>query len=385
MKFSILLPTRNRLELLRLAIGSVRMQDHENWEILISDNASDVDIGAQVRESGDLRIRTRRFEQVVPVTDNWNAALEMATGDYVIMLGDDDALVAGSLSRMNALIGEWDGPDAIYAQAHQYAYPDVMPGHAKPFMQTGYNAFLEGSQEAFKLKAEIAHEMVRAAMDFRILYGFNMQHLVFSRRLVERLRGKGPFFQSPYPDYYAANAVLLAAGSLVATPDSVALIGISPKSFGYYYVNAQENDGVAFLHNDAAPDVAARLRKDLVPGSNMNDSWLCAMETLKRNFPETGGRVSYSRYRRLQYHAILNAKGANRYQDLLRYMRWWEIVAYGLVAAVYFAARVLPRQSARRVRDAISHALFSRSPRFDPKRIVVPYRDILEAARAHAR
>lgn len=385
MKFSILLPTRNRLELLRLAIESVRGQDYSDWEVLVSDNASDADIAAEIRKLGEPRIRTRRFDQLVPVTDNWNATLEMATGDYFIMLGDDDVLVPGALATAGSLIDEWDGPDAIYAQAHQYAYPDVVPGHPRPFVQTGYNAFLEGRDKPFRLAPATARQLAIAAMGFRILYGFNMQHFVFSRGLVERLKAKGPFFQSPYPDYYAANAILLSAASLVATPEPVCMIGVSPKSFGFYYVNSKEGDGMAFLHNVADAGIAKRLEGQIVPGTNMNDSWLCAMETLKHNFPETGARVGYARYRRLQYHAILHSTGPARYRLLLRTMRTWEIVVYGVMATGYFLARILPRKFSCRIRDAISHALFSRSPRFDPRLEEVPYRDILEAARANAR
>lgn len=384
MKFSILLPTRNRLELLRLAIESVRMQDHADWEILISDNASDVDIAEHVDTLRDRRIKTRRFSELVPVTDNWNAALEIATGDYIIMLGDDDVLVPGGLSRMRQTIEAWDRPEAIYAQARQYAYPNVVPGHRDAFVQTGYNAFLEGAQKPFRLTTDVAHRMVKAAMGFRILYGFNMQHFVLSRRLVARLGERGPFFQSPYPDYYAANVVLFAAESLVATPEPVALIGISPKSFGFYYVNAQEADGVAFLHSRVDPDIVNRLRKKLVPGSNMNDSWLCAMETLKRNFPEVRWGVSYSRYRRLQYQAILQSNAPGRHLTLFRRMRIWEVLVYGIAASAYVIARILPRKYSTRLRDAISHSLFSRSPKFDPKRTIVQHQDILEAARAHA-
>lgn len=385
LKFSILLPTRNRLELLLLAIESVRIQDYADWEIVISDNASEADILARVAQIGEPRIVTLRFDQLAPVTDNWNAALEAATGDYLIMLGDDDVLLPGSLSAVRQLIDEWDEPDAIYAQAHQYAYPDVVPGHANPFLQTGYNAFLEGRSEPFQLAREHARSMARAAMDFRILYGFNMQHFVFSRRLVEKLGGKGPFFQSPYPDYYAANAVLLAAEKIVATPNPVCLIGISPKSFGFYYVNSKESDGVAFLHNVAAPEIAERLRNEIVAGTNMNDSWLCAMETLRRNFPESNPRVSYARYRRLQYHAVLSSKEPDRFLRVFRTMRLWEVFVYGAIASIYVLARLLPGKYPRSLRDSISHALFSRSPRFDPKRHDVPYRDILEAARAHGR
>ena len=385
MKFSILLPTRNRLELLELAIESVRGQDYADWEVLVSDNASDADVAAEIRKLGEPRIRTRRLDRLVPVTDNWNAALEMATGDYCIMLGDDDVLVPGGLARAKALIDAWDGPEAIYAQAYQYAYPGVIPGHPRAFVQTGYNAFLEGKDKPFRLAPEVARQFALAAMDFRILYGFNMQHFVFSRRLVGRLGVKGPFFQSPYPDYYAANAILLSAGSLIATPEPVCMIGISPKSFGFFYANANESEGVAFLNNIADSEIAGRLEGQIVPGTNMNDSWLCAMETLKRNFPEAGTRVAYARYRRLQYHAILHSRAPARYLRLLRTMRLWEIAVYGATAAAYFMARLLPGKFSFRVRDAISHMLFSRSPRFDPHLEEVPYLDILEAARANAR
>ncbi|MEO7652032.1 MAG: glycosyltransferase, partial [Bryobacteraceae bacterium] len=238
MKFSVLLPTRNRLELLRLAVESVLIQDHSDWEILISDNASDSNIAAEMTKLGDARIKVRRSNRLVAVTENWNESLSMASGEYVIMLGDDDALVPGALSKLQILLEEWAYPDAIYAQARQYAYANVVPGHPAAFMQTGYNAFLEGSTQPFRMSRDIARKMVRGALAFRILYGFNMQHFVFSRRLVERLQPKGPFFQSPYPDYYAANAILLASDTLVVTPDCISLIGISPKSFGFYYVNS---------------------------------------------------------------------------------------------------------------------------------------------------
>jgi glycosyltransferase involved in cell wall biosynthesis len=376
MRFSILLPTRNRLDLLKLAVESVRRQDFESWEIVVSENASDEAAGAYLQTLGDTRIRLHRFEDPVPVTDNWNAALEISTGDYVVMLGDDDALLPHALADINALLEEWHEPSAIYAQAIQYGYPGVIPGHPEAFFQTGYNAFLEGRDRAFELPRQTAVEMVRGAMSFRILYGFNMQHFVTSRRLIEDLKGKGPFFQSPYPDYYAANAILLAARRLVASPRPLALIGISPKSFGYYYFNERESEGVDFLKNVAEPDIAERLRRELVPGSNMNDSWLCAMQTLARNFPDiVGSAVKFSRYRRLQYFELLRT---GRRRDMLRNLRAWEFPFYLAAGIALRLARLLPRS--RRAREWLLHALFSPAPRFDPARRAVPYRNILEAA-----
>ncbi len=100
MKFSVLLPTRNRLEYLRYAVETVRRQDYSNWEIIVSDNCSEEDISAYVHSLNEPRIKYVRTLELVPVTDNWNNALQQCDGDYVVMLGDDDGLLPGYFSTL---------------------------------------------------------------------------------------------------------------------------------------------------------------------------------------------------------------------------------------------------------------------------------------------
>jgi glycosyltransferase involved in cell wall biosynthesis len=385
MKFSILIPTRDRLELLRHTVESVRMQDYADWEIIVSDNASEQDVAGYVSCLAEPRVRYSRTASLLPVTDNWNRALERSSGDYLIMLGDDDALLPGCLRTGRAVIERFGQPDAIYTEALQYAYPGVVPGHADPFVQTGFNEFLRDAlPEPFLLPRSTAERVVHQATQFRMRYGFNMQHFIFSRRLVEALRPRGPFFQSPYPDYYAANAILLAARSVVANPRPLVLIGISPRSFGFYHQNRREAEGVQFLQNFPSPEVQQRLRRTLVPGSNMNDSWLCAMETLAGNFVGTNElRVNYRRYRLLQYQAMLRQHGRRGIPKVLAHARWWELLLYTPAVAAYAMAFLFPAGPRMRLQEAIRSAL-SAYPRFDPRRRTVQYRDILEAARGGA-
>lgn len=381
MKFSILLPTRNRLELLKLAVESVRQQDCDDWEIVISDNASSEEACTYIETLREPRIHCHRTEQFLPVTENWNTALERSAGDYLIMLGDDDGLMLGCLSKAKTLIDEWDYPEAIYTEACQYAYPGVIPGHAEGFIQFGYNDFLQGAKQPFRLSRQKALDMAFASMEFRIRFGFNMQHFIFSRKLVEALRPKGPFFQSPYPDYYAANAIMLAAASIVVNPTPLVMIGISPKSFGYYYFNNQESDGVAFLQNAVDETMREKLRDTLVPGSNMNDSWLYAMETLARNFRDDMPlRVDYGRYRLLQFHTCLRVRSWRGLPVVLKHMHAHEFFNYGKLVGLYIVAYLLPSSWRRRVHESI-RAPMRIFPHFDPHLRTVPERDILEAIR----
>src|SRR5215469_6399880 len=123
--FSVLLPSRNRLELLRLALNSVAIQDFSNLEVIISDNASDQKYLDFWSDCHQLDIRYLRSEEPISVTENWNRAIEAARGEYIIMLGDDDALTPGLLVRLSDLIQRFRRPDVLYLGAYYYAYPGV--------------------------------------------------------------------------------------------------------------------------------------------------------------------------------------------------------------------------------------------------------------------
>ncbi len=378
MKFSVLLPTRNRLELLRYAIETVRRQDYGDWEVIVSDNASEEDVAGHVRSLNDPRIRYYRTESFVPVTDNWNHALDKSTGDYVVMLGDDDCLLKGYFSTLRRLIEERGAPGLVYHSALLYAYPGVMPGFPDGFVQPyGYAGFLKNAREPFWLERAVALQCVRDAMDFRVTFGFNMQFALVSRRLIEALRDKGPFFQSPYPDYYAMNAALLKAGRILVCPQPLVAIGISPKSFGYFYVNRSERSGVEFLNNAPDGESFRRLEHVLLPGTEMNNSWLLAMEALRLNYGEEYGlEVNYGRYRLLQ---ILQSCTA----DEPRARPPWEKLGFGekcAAAAAWILATVAGALSGR-LRRRVNAGLLVLAgvyPRYAPRRIVGRYRTILE-------
>jgi glycosyltransferase involved in cell wall biosynthesis len=301
MKFSVLLPTRNRLDLLSYAIETVRRQDYPDWEIIVSDNCSDEDISGYVRCLSDDRIKYVRIPQPIPVTDNWNNALDLSQGDYIIMLGDDDGLMRGYFSMLKHVIEEHDSPDFIYTSALLYAYPSVMPGYPDGYLRTYTSKKIyRAACEPFRLTKKEATMLVEHSLNFRMHFDYNMQFFFVSRKLVNQLKQYGPFYQSPYPDYYASNAMMLKADHIVVVPKPLVAIGISPKSFGFYYFNDSENTGNAFLQN-ADSDLDAQVRRILLPGTDMNTSWLLAMEKLVTNFGEEFPiRVNTHRYRFLQ-------------------------------------------------------------------------------------
>jgi glycosyltransferase involved in cell wall biosynthesis len=379
MKFSILLPTRNRLELLKLAIQSITNQPYKDWEIIVSDNYSEENIDGFITSLKDSRIKYYGTERFITVTENWNNALQQATGDYHIMLGDDDALLPCCLESLAENIESFAQPEAIYFDAFQYAYANVIPGKSHAFIQRGYSDFFSDTEKSpFLLKQDTRLSLIHHSLNFRLKFGFNMQHYAVHKSLVEKLKKRGDFYQSPYPDYYAANVLLLSAKRMLAVPKPLIVIGISPKSFGFYYFNDEQTKGHEFLNNQPSDDIGYKLTNALLPGSELNSNWLYAMETLKTRFPEVSNlEVGYQRYRYLQLYALYFSGGFRNIWNIRDQISYNELVLSGLIALAATPLNLLKKKFRAKLLNEF-YKLYSPYPLFDTQQKTVSYKDIIE-------
>jgi glycosyltransferase involved in cell wall biosynthesis len=88
-KISVIIPTRNRAELLARAVKSVRQQSWRNYEIVIIDNFSDIPVSDIVFfRSADIKIV--RNSSIFTAGANRNIGIDFSHGDLVCFLDDDD-------------------------------------------------------------------------------------------------------------------------------------------------------------------------------------------------------------------------------------------------------------------------------------------------------
>src|SRR4051812_7380752 len=96
--FSILLPTRNRSEIVGGAIESVLAQTFADFELIISDNdISNTATRDEVGRYSDPRIRYVRTNGNLSMHENWENALNQASGRYCLILEDKMRLVSNAL------------------------------------------------------------------------------------------------------------------------------------------------------------------------------------------------------------------------------------------------------------------------------------------------
>jgi glycosyltransferase involved in cell wall biosynthesis len=92
-KISICIPAYKKPEFVLRAIQSILKQDHKNVEIIISDDSPSSDLKLAIQPYiSDLDIKYYHNQPPLKSPSNWNNALDKATGDYYMLLHQDDWL-----------------------------------------------------------------------------------------------------------------------------------------------------------------------------------------------------------------------------------------------------------------------------------------------------
>ena len=297
MKFSVLLPTRNGGPYLENCIRSILEQGYSDMELVISDNANTDKTPEIIKKfSHDSHVKVLRVESVLSVTDNWNNAFHASSGDYILMMGDDDYLLPGYFNRMEALLDKYQQPDCVVHNGYSY----VAPGSIADNPQSFY------SESHFKFGADLASEVlltdaqrigiVRDMFDFKVRIPLNMQTTLVARRVATQV--SGGFFQKPFPDHYALNSLLLTASRWVFSPEKFLVVGVSPKSFGHYVYSNKQTSGLSYLGIDAS--FPGRL-----PGNELVNGMYVWLLLLLRNYPNLlqGVKIDRAGYVRRQCYA----------------------------------------------------------------------------------
>jgi hypothetical protein len=98
---TIVIPTRNRANLVRGAIESaIQQRGSASIEIVVVDNASSDGTPSVAKTFESEKVRYVRFENAQPMPDNWERAANCARGQWVTFLCDDDALRPDAIARM---------------------------------------------------------------------------------------------------------------------------------------------------------------------------------------------------------------------------------------------------------------------------------------------
>lgn len=136
---------------LKAAIDSVRAQIYPDWELCIANDGSRkrrVRSVIDARSAADSRIRAIHLERNVGISAASNAALELASGDYVAFLDHDDELTPDALlaaveamtaePELDVVYSDSDKLDLYGRRVDPFLKPDWAPIYALGAMYIGH-------------------------------------------------------------------------------------------------------------------------------------------------------------------------------------------------------------------------------------------------------
>jgi glycosyltransferase involved in cell wall biosynthesis len=99
-RVTIGIPTINRSKTALEAIHSALAQTYPDIEVIVSDDASTDDTVERVREIQDRRLVVFEQKQRLGLVGNFDFCLRNATGEFFLLLGDDDVLLPNAIEKL---------------------------------------------------------------------------------------------------------------------------------------------------------------------------------------------------------------------------------------------------------------------------------------------
>lgn len=203
---SIVVPSCNRQTTLLSVLATLVAETAA--ELVVSDNSDAPlsDESLQALGAGD-RLLYRHWTERLSVVDNFERGLAMATGEYLLFIGDDDCVGPG----IDA-IAAWmkrDGIDALVSYRSRFIASYFWPGVKSKYFGDGYQGklFLSPfSGKAFPIdkRAALAGAANRPGTGLNDMA--RAYHGIVSRALVDRVAARfGQLFGGVSPDIYSAS------------------------------------------------------------------------------------------------------------------------------------------------------------------------------------
>ncbi len=163
--FSVLMPVYNvEIKWLEAAIASVRAQNYRNWELCIVDDCStDLKVRSYLETLEDSRIHIQLQEKNGGISSATNAAVDLAKGDYVILLDNDDEIAPHALYEFYQKIKATDA-DVVYSDQDIIDQDD---NHMEPFHKPDWSYDLLLSQMYIGHLLGIRKSVLKKAGGFR--------------------------------------------------------------------------------------------------------------------------------------------------------------------------------------------------------------------------
>lgn len=270
-RFSLVYPTRHRPQFIRQALRILETQRHNSFEVIVCDNYVDAALSCEeiCRDTSVANVRYVRPPGPLGMVENWNHALQFATGDYVCYLTDKIFVLPGALGQIERAIDSAGRPEIVSWISDAYnpqSYADYFGVgqyvRVVSDLQSGrYQPFSPAADLDRRGRAEVSRGE-QSTSDYcrgKLVFG------AYRRELVERIVGRyGALFHNISPDYTSMVLGLTEAREAIEMASSC-VVSVNTDISNGMLADTSDTAAWGFL-SSLAGGADAILPKLMVPG-----------------------------------------------------------------------------------------------------------------------
>lgn len=248
---SFCMSTYKRPELLHAQITCLLRQDFKNFEIVISDNdpqASGKTVAENFKES---RIHYKCNIENLGMIESFNKSLERSSGEFIVMMADDDPVYFDMLSTLFQLTEKYPKYGMYLGGCDWFCTDAKMAKLYK--LNVGTNSYLSNQHDINYVQSYSADEFALNFFSFKIF-----PHYLWSTCIVRRSvlieKGGIPDYGTPFLGDYAYLPIMASHSGCVVINKSLGCQTLHSENFG-----RNQNDQIIIAAKNYPDYVGERL------------------------------------------------------------------------------------------------------------------------------
>jgi len=209
-EYTLIIPTRNRQHNAIHAIQSAIACDYRKLQIVVADNSDDDSLRGLIAERGWAKhVQYYKTEKTLAMHENWAKGLDLSEGEFVSIIGDDDAIFPDAPLVCNVLLSQRRS-QVIVTQCAEYKWPDY------PF--PGRRNYLSVPMGHKVVYIDALHRLLRDAINHKVDLGTGpgIYRGFVERNFLEMLKNKrGAWFVEHQPDLDSGYCTLMYSEGFV--------------------------------------------------------------------------------------------------------------------------------------------------------------------------
>lgn len=205
------------------AINSILEYGYGNLNIAISDNSASTKVLQYVEELKDPRITYRYDSGNVSSIENFNRAMNLATGTYVILIGDDDTILPKCIK-----LAEWAFKNNVDSVCSTDSAIYYWPGALKQF-PGGYLAYKEGGGDLKKIDSRAyLRKLLNNGLQHYLLYPLpKTYHGLVKKSVLDAIKHRtGHYYGGLSPDIYSCVALSCMVKDHYVVSEALSIAGV---------------------------------------------------------------------------------------------------------------------------------------------------------------